>query len=278
MTVAQRQKPRPGGLCVDHVSHFVADLDAAARALEALGIKVTPTSVQKTPEGPVGASNRCVMLEDGYIELLSPTHDTPAAQRMRKLMARYSGVHVMCFGTPDAEAEHHRLQAHGYEPQPLVDLARAVDGGTARFKVVRPAPEKMAEGRIQYVEQLTPEQIWRPADVNPFQLDEVFVVGNDPIETAARWARFAAVLPQAEGDGVRLQTARGRIFVGTRETVARLLGEAPPAPAIAGYSLTCADPEAFKARCLGAGLETRGDWIKLPTALGARWRVTRTRG
>src|SRR5258708_9904232 len=276
MNVADRQRPAPGELYVDHVSHFVADLDAAARVFESLGMKVTATSVQKTPEGPVGASNRCVMLEDGYIELLSPTHDTPAARRMRKLMARYGGVHLMCFGTPDAEAEHRRLQAHGYEPQPLVDLARAVDGGTARFKVVRPAPEKMPEGRVQYVEQLTPEQISRPADVDPFQLDEVFVVANDPIESAARWARFAAVLPQAQGRGLRLQTARGRIFVGTRETVARLLGEA--APAIAGYSLTCADPEAFKARCIGAGLETRGDWVKLPTALGAPWRVTRTSG
>src|SRR5204863_6575414 len=175
MNVADRQRPAPGELYVDHVSHFVADLDAAARALEALGIKVTATSVQKTAAGPVGASNRCVMLEEGYIELLSPTHDTPAAERMRKLMARYSGVHVMCFGTPDASSELQRLQAHGYEPQPLVDLARAVDGGRARFQVVRPAPEKMPEGRIQYVQQLTPEQIWKAADVNPFRLDEVFV-------------------------------------------------------------------------------------------------------
>src|ERR1700687_1327669 len=104
MNVADRQRPAPGELCVDHVSHFVADLDAAARGFESGGVEGTATSVQKTPEGPVGASNRCVMLEDGYIELLSPTHDTPAAQRMRKLMARYSGVHVMCFGTPDAES------------------------------------------------------------------------------------------------------------------------------------------------------------------------------
>ena len=136
MNVAERQRPAPGELFVDHVSHFVADLEAAARACEALGLKVTPTSVQQTPEGPVGASNRCVMLEEGYIELLAPTHDTPAANRMRALMPRYGGVHLVCFGTPDAEAEQRRLQAHGYEPQPPVDLARAVDGGTARFKVV----------------------------------------------------------------------------------------------------------------------------------------------
>ena len=277
MNVADRQKPAPGELYVDHVSHFVADLDAAARVFESLGMKVTPTSVQKTPEGPVGASNRCVMLEEGYIELLSPTHDTPAAGRMRALMRRYDGVHLMCYGTPDAEGEHRRLQAHGFEPQPLVDLQRAVDGGTARFKVVRLPPEKMPEGRIQYVEQLTPEHLWRPADVNPLRLEEVFVVGKDPIATAARWARFAGLLPRPEGDGVRLETARGRIFIGTRETVARLLGEAPPAPAIAGYSLSSSDPEAFKARCIGVGLEMKGDWVTLPTALGGRWRVTRTR-
>jgi len=275
MNVADRQRPAPGELYVDHVSHFVADLEAAARTLEALDIKVTATSVQQTAEGPVGASNRCVMLEDGYIELLSPTHDTPAAQRMRKLMARYGGVHLVCFGTPDAEAEQRRLQAHGYEPQPPVDLARAVDGGTARFKVVRPAPEKMPEGRIQYVEQLTPEQIWRPADVNPLRLDEVFVVGNDPIETAARWARFAGLLPRPESDGVRLETARGRIFVGTRETVARLLGDAPPAPAIAGYSLRCSHPQALAERCTKTGIAVQKHGkryaAKLPASLGGVW-------
>src|SRR5438477_744137 len=275
MNVADRQRPAPCDLYVDHVSHFVADLEAAALTLEALDIKVTATSVQQTAEGPVGASNRCVMLEDGYIELLSPTHDTPAAQRMRKLMARYGGVHLVCFGTPDAEAEQRRLQAHGYEPQPPVDLARAVDGGTARFKVVRPAPEKMPEGRIQYVQQLTPEQIWRPADVNPLRLDEVFVVGNDPIETAARWARFAGLLPRPESDGVRLETARGRIFVGTRETVARLLGDAPPAQAIAGYSLRCSHPQALAERCTKTGIAVQKHGkryaAKLPASLGGVW-------
>src|SRR6266850_1220490 len=151
MNIADRQKPAPGTLFVDHVSHFVADLDAAARVLEALGMKVTPASVQQTPEGPVGASNRCVMLEEGYIELLSPTHDTPAATRMRALMRRYDGVHVLCYGTPDAEAEHRRLQAHGFEPQPLVELSRAVDGGTAPpapaiagYAVRSSHPEKLA--------------------------------------------------------------------------------------------------------------------------------------
>jgi len=273
MTVAQRQRPRPGESNVDHVSHFVADLDAAARVVEALGLKVTPLSVQQTPEGPVGASNRCVMLEEGYIELLSPTHDTPAANRMRALMQRYAGVHLVCFGTPDAEGEHRRLAAHGFEPQPLVDLARSVEGGTARFKVVRLPPEKMPEGRIQYVEQCTPERLWRAEQVNPLRLREVYVVADDPVATAARWARFAALLPKPERDGVRLETARGNVLIGARASIAKLLGDAPSAPAIAGYALACADRAAFESRCKQSGLHVKGATVKLPPSLGGCWRL-----
>ena len=273
MNVADRQKPAPGELFLDHVAHFVADLDAAARILESLGIKVTPTSVHQTPEGPAGTANRCVMLEDGYIELLSPTHDTPVAQRARGLMARYAGIHLVCFGTPDAAAEHRRLQAHGFEPQPLVDLTR--EGATIRFKVVRLPSEKMPEGRIQYVQQLTPERIWGGSDVNRLRLEEVFVVAKNPTETAARWARFAGLIPSKVRDGVQLETARGRVFIGKRAAIAKRLGAAPPAPAIAGYALACRHPEKLAARCKAAGIKVQKHGKRyaamLPKALGGAW-------
>jgi hypothetical protein len=243
MDVAARQKPRPGELFVDHVSHFVPDLDAAARAFEALGMKVTPTSVQTTAEGPVGASNRCVMLDEGYIELLSPTQDTPSAQRLRAYMGKYTGVHLVCFGTPDAEDERRRLEAHGFAPQ-LVEFERKVKGGVARFKAVRVPPETMPEGRIQYVQQLAPEHVWLDGFVNEPRLDEVYVVAADPAETAARWGRFTALIPSSEKHTMRLQAARGSIVIGTREAIMKLLGDAPPAPGIAGYSLRRGHPSA----------------------------------
>lgn len=265
MNAADRQRPPAGSLYIDHVSHFVADLDAAAAAFEALGLRVTPVSVQRTPEGPVGASNRCVMLEDGYIELLAPTHDTPAAQRMRALMARYSGVHLVCFGTADAEGEHARLAAHGFAPQPLVDLQRETAAGTVKFKVARPAPEQMPEGRIQFVEQVTPELLWREPDVNGFGLGEVFVAAHDVAATAARWAEFAGLMPRPLGKTVRLETERGAIVVGPAPA-------GHPAPAILGYSLACRHPKALAARCSQHGLEVRrfgGRYTaSLPAALG----------
>ena len=261
MNDADRQKPPPGALYVDHVSHFVADLDAAARVFEQLGLRVTRTSVQEVEGKPAGSSNRCVMLAEGYIELLSPTHATPSAKRMRALMRRYNGVHLVCFGTPDAAGEYRRLAAHGFEPQPLVDLRRAVDGGTARFKVVRLPPKKMPEGRIQYVEHLTPEHVWRQGDVNALRLQEIFVVASKPADAAARWAEFAGLMPRRDRNGPRLETDRGSIVFSKGA-----------APGIAGYALGCSHPKELAARCKAAGIavEKRGSRYraKLPPALG----------
>jgi len=160
MRIADRQRPPPGSLFLDHVSHFVPDLGAAGALLEALGFAVTPVSAQVTQDGPAGTSNRCVMLSDGYLELLTPTADTPNAGRMRRSMKRYRGVHLACFGTPAAKEEHARLERNGFAPPPLVRLKRKVeDGRTVRFSVVRAAPGKMPEGRVQYVQHLAPEAI-----------------------------------------------------------------------------------------------------------------------
>lgn len=284
MQAAARQRPSPGALFLDHVSHFVPDLGAASRALEALGFCVAPPSEQRTQDGPAGTANVCVMLDEGYLEFLAPTADTPNAARLRAAMHRHGGVHLACFGTPAAEDEHARLGRHGFEPQPIVDLERPVqlEGGaaTARFKVVRAAPDRMPEGRVQFVEHRTPEALWQPrwlAHANGVErLACVFVVADDAVRVAARWARFAALLPQAAGAFVHLGTARGHVLVGTRAAWATLLADAPAAPALCGYALQCADPAALAERCAQSGMQPRrlGDnlyAITLSKALGGAW-------
>jgi hypothetical protein len=225
---------------------------------------------------PAGTSNRCVMLEQGYLEILCPKLDTPHAQRVRNLMTRYDGVHLACFGTPDAAFEHQRLAAHGFEPEPVVRLERKIDTGEElRFNVVYVPPGKMPEGRVQYCEHLTPEHLWKDGFVNPMRLEEIYVVARNPAHTAARWALFAGLLPRREGDMVRLDTARGRIFVATRKILSQLLGNVPAAPAIAGYRLGCRNPDAMARRCEKAGLKVREKGreysVALPAALGGSW-------
>ena len=277
MSVSSRQRPPAGTLFLDHVSHFVPDLAAAAQALEALGFRVTPQSAQRTQDGPAGTSNVCVMLGEGYLEFLAPTADTPGAARLRAAMLRYPGAHLACFGTPDAEGEHRRLAAHGFEPAPLVELERETEYGLARFRVARPSPDRMPEGRVQFVEHLAPEVIWRPETVNPgTELACVFVVADDPVAAGARWARFAGLLPQPAGGYVHLATGRGHALVGTRGSWSALLGDAPPAPALAGCALECSDPARLVSRCELMGLAVRRIRenlysVLLPGALGGAW-------
>lgn len=279
MSAADRQRPPPGALYLDHVSHFVPDLDAAGALLEALGFAVTPLSAQVTQEGPAGTSNRCVMLRDGYLEFLTPTMDTPNAARMRKSMHRYRGVHLVCFGTPAAEEEHARLARHGFAPQPLVHLERKVENGMkVRFSVVRAAPGKMPEGRVQYVQHLVPAAIWRPRHLRHrngvLGLAAAYVVASDPVRAAARWARFMGGLPRREGRLVALPTDRGKVLIGTRAQMKTLLGAAPRSPGIAGYALACRNPKAFAARCRKAGLKVnRNLAVVLPESLGGAWRL-----
>ena len=281
MSVASQQLPLPGSLTVDHVSHFVPQLGAATRALEALGFAVTPESAQQTQDGPAGTSNVCVMLEHGYLEILAPTMDTPNAQRLRDSMQRYRGAHLCCFGTPDAEGEQRRLGEHGFSPLPIVKLQRETAGGQlARFQVVRTAPEKMPEGRIQFVQHFTPEALWRPQYLghtnSVVRLACVFVVAEDALDAGARWSRFTALLPRPAGDYVHLRAARGHVLIGRREQWTALLGDAPPAPAIAGYALECRDTTILVSRCRMLGLalrRIREDLyaVALPEALGGSW-------
>ena len=279
MNAAGRQRPPPGQLYLDHVSHFVPDLDAAAALLAKLGFAVTPISAQVTQEGPAGTSNRCLMLREGYLEFLTPTADTPNARRMRASMKRYRGVHLACFGTPAAEEEHARLQAHGFAPQPLVHLERKVeDGMTVRFNVVRAAPGKMPEGRVQYVQHLVPEALWRAAHLRHrngvLGLAAAYVVAADPARAAARWARFMGGLPRREGKLIALETDRGKVLIGTRAQIKALLGAAPASPGIAGYALACRDPKAFARRCKDAGLKVNRHFaVVLPPALGGAWQL-----
>jgi hypothetical protein len=196
-------------------------------------------------------------------------------------MQRYPGVHLVCFGTPDAAGEHRRLANHGFSPLPVVNLQReTAEKQIAKFHVVRAAPERMPEGRIQFVQHHTPESIWRPQYLghtnNVVKLACVFVVADDPVATGARWAEFAALLPRPAGNFVHLPTARGHVLIGRRENWNALLGDAPVAPALAGYALECRDPSILVSRCKLLGLALRKlrenlYAVSLPGALGGAW-------
>lgn len=273
---------------MDHVAHFVPHIDAASSALVALGFSLTPFSAhahRSEPGGPLvpaGAGNRCVMLERGYLEIVTPTGDTRHAGELRAAIKRYAGAHLIAFGTAAPETDHARIREAGFGPLPPVALQRQIDTGsgegTVRFTVVRVPPGTMPEGRIQFCRQETPQLIWQErwiAHANrAARLNGVVLCVADPREAALRYARYTGLLSQVSGSVWRLSTARGYLLMVDPDTLQRRLDAAPPAvPWIAGCILESADMSAT-GDCLrqsGTAVHVLGNrrlLVKLPVAVG----------
>jgi len=285
---AALQVPAPGTLNVDHVAHFVPHIDAASAALEQLGFTLTPFSAQSyrpEPGGPLvpaGSGNRCVMLEQGYLEFLTPTGDTPVATQLRTAIQRYVGAHLVAFGTSSPEADYGRIDKAGFKPLPPVDLQRQIGTetgeSTARFTVVRVPPGAMAEGRIQYCQHHTPELVWQSrwtAHANRAAgLAGVILHVADAQEAAQRYARYSGLLAQLSGSVWRLSTARGYLIFVDKDTLHRRLGlSAPALPWIAGCVLKSHDIDATGnfLRRAGIAVHVLGNQrllVKPPQAVG----------
>ena len=299
LPVHDAQLPASGTLNLDHVAHFVPDRDATADALTRLGFTTTPFSEQShrtRPDGPLepaGTGNRCVMLEQGYLEFLTPFADTPIAEQLRVALRRYTGVHLIAYGSADADADHRRLAAEGFAPPDPVRLQREVGTGqgsmTVRFSVTRTAPGCMPEGRIQFCQHHSPEGVWQTRWLTHpnalVALPAVHVCVADAEEAAQRYARYAGLavqpLPAGPGRGYVQTTARGRVVLCDPPRLCALLGIEPPTlPWIGGAELASSDRGRTSAALRSGGFSpvTLADGrarIDLPAALGGVFVLAR---
>ncbi len=292
------QRPRPGDLYLDHVAHFVPDLDAAAAVLQALGFCLTPEFAQTTRAAdglplPAGTRVCSAMLAEGYFELIQPVADTDRTRRMRERMAGRAGIHLVSFGTPAAAGEYARLQRHGFAPLRLAHHERPVPCASgdltagmlrARYQAVHVPHRVMPEGRIEYIEHDTPEVLWQERWVQGMNarcaLRLLLLRTCDIAATAGRWAHFSGALPEPAANGARLRLARGQVLI-------RIADDAPPDAGaneenavIAACGLALEAPQQLldaleRLNCapfpLGPGV-----WrVALPEALGGCWLIGR---
>ena len=294
------QLPAPGEKVLDHIAHWVPDLGAAGDALASLGFVLTPRCEQHAAAGPgapvrpVGAANRCVMLEAGYLEVLVPLAPTPIGHELRAGIERYVGVHLLAFGSSDTESEQARLAARGFPQRPPVALRREVEtesGETAtlRFTVGRAELGSMAEGRVQLLTHHTPEHLWQPrflAHPNTAQgLVEAWIVTADLDEAAARYAGYLDhPADRSEPGAATVALARGRVALFTPEAFRARLPEVaiPTLPFIAGYGLATREPARARAlaeRVAGATVHDLGPErlaVSLPAGAGGTLLFSRS--
>lgn len=217
-----RQLPKGYEIFLDHIAHFVPDLDTAAVQMERAGFVLTPFTRQQnsTPEGMVatGMANRCIMLDQGYVELLTKVSPSPLSDQFTKAVNRYVGLHLIAFATDKPDTAFQRLADQGFSPVEPVELTRPVEDAegaihTARFTVMRVDPAKMPEGRIQVLKHHTPDIVWQKRwTQHPnaiVALSGVLISVDDPETAAARFGRFVGCKPERRDNRYVLPLARG---------------------------------------------------------------------
>ena len=256
-----RQLPQDDEIFLDHVGYFAADLDAAGQRLHRLGFRVSDVNVQYN-EGEdgrlvvTGTSNRLVLLERGFIEVLAATADTPLADQLREALTRHVGLHVVALTHPGMVAQRKRLMAGGIAMQDVVELRRRVDTPQGErqmaYSVLRTRPGEMAEGRVQMLTNHTPELLWTEGSTDHANrvdaLTDLLICVDDADEALSRFGLFAG-RAAARGNGMAVvDLDRGRLTLADRDQMARILGTAPRSefPHVAGMALRSADLEAAR--------------------------------
>lgn len=262
--------PQGDAVFLDHLAHWVPDIHAASALLERLGFLVTPYAehVHASEHGsvPAGSANQCVMLQAGYLEVLTPIGDTPIAREVRAALDRYTGLHLAALCVADAAAHRERLVSAGFPQRPGVTLARestTADGKacTLRFTVVRPEVGCLAEGRVQFLTHHTPDELWQPRwlehpNTARGLTDMLFCVA-DPREASRRYERYLGRQAVAVDGGYVLRVERGRLALLDAGHVHAALPQSdiPCVPFMAAYAIDCENLGSARALLRVSGID-----------------------
>jgi hypothetical protein len=275
------QLPGPGEVFLDHTAFFVPAMEAAADALERCGFRLTAFTVQTNREGdatvPSGTGNRCAMLRNGYLEILTATHDTTLSAQLRERIADHAGLHLAAFATADAAAEHRRLGKAGFPTLPLVDMRRPVGDDFARFTIARVAHGAMPEGRAQFLTHHTERLVWLDDMLdhpNGAKALSALWIAADPVEPAARYARFTGRPARQDGAVTTIALDRGALNFATPAYLKEAMGIAPSGklPCLVAASIEVESLAKLESCLAGSGLAYRhaafGIAVSLPSGLG----------
>lgn len=277
-----QQLPSRGEVFLDHTAFFVPTIDAAATALERCGFRLTPFTVQTNREQdtvvPSGTGNRCAMLRNGYLELLTATSETALSAQLKERIADHPGLHLAAFASADAAAEHRRLAASRFPTLPLVDMRRPVGDDFARFTIARIAHGTMPEGRAQFLTHHTEPLVWLPDMLDhpngAEALTALWIAAADPSEPAARYARFTGRPARRDGAVTTIALDRGALNFATQDHLEDAFGIAPTGtlPCLVAASIAVASLDRTEARLAGSGMSYRrlpgAIAVALPPALG----------
>jgi hypothetical protein len=150
---------RPKEYLFDHLVVMGRDsLNELSELFQDKGFNLTPLAHHN-----LGSSNRLIMLDSTYIELLGWEK---GKQIQRAEIANQAiGLDALVFRTSDAQACYEQLKASGFAVNPVQDLSREgefMDNTVlVEFKTVRFSEQPIPGLRIYFCEHLTPKYVWQ---------------------------------------------------------------------------------------------------------------------
>lgn len=224
---------------IDHLLVGVRKLDAAAAAWRRLGFTLTPLGRH------VGwtTANLCVMLEEGYIELLGVLDPSGVRHDIAAFLERGEGGMGIALATDDAGATAGAWRRSGFEVAGPEALARRIEEGGAttelRFANVGPRVPEFAGLVFFACFHETPELVRRPDWLvhanGARRLRSCTLLADPPDATAAALARLLGDSAAVNTDHVTTFHLREQSIVVAPEEDVRLfhpeIAEAEESPA-----------------------------------------------
>lgn len=212
---------------IDHTLIGVRDLEAARAAWEKLGFTLTP----RGRHIGWGTGNYCIMLEQGYIELLGILDPRQFTNNLDKFLAEREGLLGLAFRSRDNDQTAKWLAAQGLTPDGPKDLKRALELEEGEvlpaFRLVFLPPQETPGLRAFFCQHLTPELIrrgpWLVHSIRAVSLKAVVTVVERPSDLAPAYGRlFGAAAVSVEGDSLRVDCGEGELLFVTHDGLQRL--------------------------------------------------------
>lgn len=231
---------------LDHAVHAVDDLDAAASGYAELGFTVTPRA-----DHPFGTSNRLVVLDGSYVELVTVTRPDAvppsgfAADVAARLAGPGPGIAFLVLGSDDARTDRDGLAGDGLAEGEVFSFSRPAplpDGSSreAAFDLVL-TPGVQGLG-VFLCHHRTPESVWHPsATAHPNRAGRMVEVRLPLALTLHERISLARVAGSAWGDE-RLPLDGTTIVAGTERPEIWIRGGSDVGAVVAGVAVRLFGP------------------------------------
>ena len=245
---------------LDHVVVLTSDINAGSAAYQTLFAR--SPAWQNSGDG---ADRVLFTLDNMTLELMSPSGEGVAADRIRNVLAEQGeGLASLCFRTNDIGKMHRRLDPLTLKPEPVAEVESrdAISGATLSWKRTRAATEATSGVRMFFLEREKERPLSvRTAPAAITAMDHVVVSTADPERAAALYgARLGLdmALDRSHPDWGRLMFFRcGDLIVEVTHRPGKQAdaGRDRPQDRLRGMCWRVADIDATHARLTAAGVD-----------------------